>query len=121
MRIYKSLLSVLMACSFIGSSAALSPSEAFAENNISCNIYDTTIELESKEASGSISVDTAENGTVEAAELTETPFNVFDIYNAHQTYVKMHSGDKSLMYKKAEGIDVSYAWGRRPAPGLSFS
>lgn len=112
MRIYKGLLSVLMACSFIGSSAALSPSEAFAENNISCNIYDTTIDLESKEASGSISQDIADENTVDAASLTEIPYNVFDIYNAHQTYVKLHSGDKSLMYKKTEGIDVSYAQGK---------
>ncbi|MBP5379814.1 MAG: glycoside hydrolase family 25 protein [Ruminococcus sp.] len=112
MRIYKKLLSVLMSCTFIGSGAALSTSEAFAENNISCNIYDTTIDLESKEASGSISQDIYDGNTVDAASLTETPYNVFDIYNAHQKYVKLHSGDTSLMYKKAEGIDVSYAQGK---------
>jgi len=112
MRICKRLLSVLMACSFISTSAALSASDVFAENNISCNIHDTTIDSESKEAVSSLSQETLIDDNVGAAELTETPYNVFDIYNAHQTYVKLHSGDKSLMYKKAEGIDVSYAQGQ---------
>lgn len=98
MRIYKRLLSVLMACTFIGSSAALSASDVFAEDNISYNINDNIISDESKEVESSISVD---------SNSVDIPYNVFDIYNAHQTYVKMHSGDKSLMYKKRDGIDVS--------------
>ena len=63
---------------------------------------------------GSTSVEPASQAdTVAAASITtQTPYNVFDIYDAHQKYVKLHSGDKSMMYKKTEGIDVSYAQGK---------
>ncbi|MCR4795189.1 MAG: glycoside hydrolase family 25 protein [Ruminococcus sp.] len=116
----KSLLSVLITGTVICSATAL---QAFAANEPVTDIYDSTIFNESKESdsegissnvwavgsSSDIKTDVTEP-VVEA--VSETPFNVFDIYDAHQKYVKLHSGDPELMYRKSEGIDVSYAQGK---------
>jgi len=120
MGIFKSLLTVLISGAVISSGTAM---QAFAANDPVTDIYDSIIFNESKEsdneglsskigAAGSTSDITIDltDPVVEAA--TETPFNVFDIYDAHQKYVKLHSGDPELMYRKAEGIDVSYAQGK---------
>ncbi|MBR6995801.1 MAG: glycoside hydrolase family 25 protein [Ruminococcus sp.] len=67
----------------------------------------------SKVGNSSASEAIAQDENVSAsAAMLETPYNVFDIYDAHQKYVKLHSGDMSMIYKKAEGIDVSYAQGK---------
>ena len=116
----KSLLSVLMVSTVMCSATAL---QAFAANDPVTDIYDSIIFDESKESEGKgisssvwavgsssdVAIDAAENN-VEAT--AETPFNVFDIYDAHQKYVKLHSGDPEYMYRKTEGIDVSYAQGK---------
>lgn len=120
MGIFKSLLTVLISGAVISSGTAM---QAFAANDPVTDIYDSIIFNESKESdneglsskigvagsTSDITIDLTEP-VVEAA--TETPFNVFDIYDAHQKYVKLHSGDPELMYRKAEGIDVSYAQGK---------
>ncbi|WP_297955530.1 glycoside hydrolase family 25 protein [uncultured Ruminococcus sp.] len=120
MKICKALLSLLMTCSIISSGVAMSASAADSDT-----YNDITYSTESKEEDqltvpeqyhkvGSPSVEpTSQADTVAAASVTtQTPYNVFDIYDAHQKYVKLHSGDKSMMYKKTEGIDVSYAQGK---------
>jgi len=116
----KSLLSVLMVSTVMCSATAL---QAFAANDPVTDIYDSTIFSESKEPDSSgissnvWAVGSSSDVTVDAADTnveatSEKPFNVFDIYDAHQKYVKIHSGDPELMYRRSEGIDVSYSQGK---------
>ena len=102
MKIFRSLISILIACS-VGAGSALTASAVFAAENNGSYTYDSIFETESKVGAVSAEID---GQPVETAD--ETPFNVFDIYDAHQSYAKSHSGDKSYMYKKSEGIDVSH-------------
>jgi len=121
MKIYKTLLSLLITCGVISSGVMMSASAADS------NIYnDITNSSESKEdeeinvpdqivkvGNSALTENAVQDENVSAsAAMLETPYNVFDIYDAHQKYVKLHSGDMSMIYKKAEGIDVSYAQGK---------
>lgn len=119
MKICKTLLSLLITCGVISSGVVMSASAADS------NIYnDSTYSSESKEedqetspeqilrAGASPMVEPATQSENVSVPSLSNPFNVFDIYDAHQKYVKLHSGDKSMIYKKAEGIDVSYAQGK---------
>jgi GH25 family lysozyme M1 (1,4-beta-N-acetylmuramidase) len=130
----KSLLSVLICSTVMCSVTAL---QAFAANDPVTDIYDSTIFKESKEPDSSgissnvWAVGSSSDVKLDAAEpaveaVSETPFNVFDIYDAHQKFVKLHSGDPELMYRNAEGIDVSYAqgkidWKTVKASGIDFA
>lgn len=110
MHIQKSLLSVLIAAAVTGSGTAM---QAFAEN-IAADIYDSTIYSESKE-----------EAEVSAYGADESPYNVFDIYDAHQKYLKLNSGDSDLIYRQAEGIDVSkyqsdINWEKVAASGIDY-
>ena len=120
MKIFKTFLSLLITGGIISSGVVMSASAADSD------IYDNTYFGESKGTEYQISSDQMWNyGSnasidgvgndydVEAALSlnSELPYHVFDIYNAHQTYVKLHSGDMSMIYRKTEGIDVSYAQG----------
>lgn len=120
MSILKSLLSVLTISAVIGSGTAM---QACAANNAVTDIYDSTIFSESKVGEsggvvpsvwtvGSSSDLNIKTDDTNAEASSETPFNVFDIYDAHQQYVKLHSGGADLMYRKCEGIDVSYSQGK---------
>lgn len=121
MKILKTFLSLLITGGIISSGVVMSASAADSD------IYDNTYFDECKETEYQISYDqmwdydsnTSIDGVgndydVEAALSlnSELPYHVFDIYNAHQNYVKLHSGDMSMIYRKTEGIDVSYAQGR---------
>lgn len=131
MKISKKVITLLMACTFIGSGSFFSqkPVSAADSDNAdysSYDVYDNTLSSESKvfsEGSADKSVLSIGQGTKVTESISdvslaqteasaENPYKVFDIYNAHQRYVKLHSGDSSLMYKRADGIDVSYAQGK---------
>ena len=114
MKHLKRLLSALISCATVCSFTAFTVSAA--EDSIDTDLYDSTISTESKEPEiNDLSVEDAQNENPEnvpvvqsaPSALLETPFNVFDIYDAHQKYVQIQSGDKSYMYRKSEGIDVS--------------
>lgn len=121
MKICKALVSLLTACCIISSGVVMSVSAADSD------LYDNTYSSECKEQDeigvpdlsrkvGSVASDVELTTQTEVGDApsvtTEIPYNVFNIYNAHQTYLKLHSGDKSMIYRKTEGIDVSYAQGK---------
>ncbi|MCR5601092.1 MAG: glycoside hydrolase family 25 protein [Ruminococcus sp.] len=119
MKHLKRLLSALISCATISSCAAFTAS--VAADNTEIDIYDNSTNCSESKEDDSQSVPTqvwrvGKPGEISVQTETqtenETPFNVFDIYDAHQNYVKLKSGDKSMMYKKSEGIDVSYAQGK---------
>ena len=114
MKSFKRLLSALVSCAVI--SCCAFPVSVSAEE--SPEIYDSTISAESKEPepkNAPAQIESlATDNKVQSVAQTEntTPFNVFDIYDAHQKYVKQKSGEYDMTYKKSEGIDVSYAQGK---------
>jgi len=80
----------------------------FSEDSLS-DLYDNTNSTESKASvstENAVSVNENENAS-------EEPFNVFDIYNAHQDYISAaETVEPPPIYLNAEGIDVSYAQGK---------
>ena len=133
MKHLKRLLSALISCAVVCSFTAFTVSAA--EDSIDTVLYDSTISTENKEPEA---IDEylqdiqTENHEIESAvqaappTLTGTPFNVFDIYDAHQKYIKQQSGGYDMTYKKSEGIDVSYAqgkidWKAVKASGIDFA
>lgn len=109
MKLSKRILSTVISMVMTGAAIAASvvPS-AYAEDTVSAvtsDINDTINQEESK-----------------VEETTEAPFNVFDIYDAHQKVVPPKTTTpvqqpvvekpKPSIYKNSEGIDVSYAQGK---------
>ena len=91
MKLNKTILSLLLSCTFVCSAV---PSVSFAADT---TIYDSTISDESKEA---VSQDKNASGAV--------PFNVFDIYDAHQGYLAEHPEySVPSLERDCLGIDVS--------------
>ena len=114
MKMLKNLISILIACAITGTGSALT---VFALDNNNNNTF-----LEESKAVGAVSTE-LDDTYVEAAD--NSSFNVFDIYDAHESYSKSHSGEKSYMYKKSEGIDVSrwqgdIDWEKVAATGIDY-
>lgn len=121
MKFSRRLLSAALSGIFICSSAL---SQAVSADDNSTDIYDTIISEESKEKSEETNITEDEQTSETTTETTtttttavetvkavasaavEVPFNVFDIFTAHQGYVEnlLSSVNK---YRRAEGIDVS--------------
>ncbi|MBR4626371.1 MAG: glycoside hydrolase family 25 protein [Ruminococcus sp.] len=109
MKLNKTILSLLLSCTFVCSAV---PSVSFAADT---TIYDSTISDESKEA---VSQDKNASGAV--------PFNVFDIYDAHQGYLAEHPEySVPSLERDCLGIDVSQwqgnvDWAAVKASGVEF-
>lgn len=96
----KKIISSVLSVVLTGMSMSIPMTYAEKQTNPSVNIYNTINEIESKEESVRVSLpDSA------VSNKTDTPFNVFDIYQAHQSYMANLSGPS--LYRKANGIDVS--------------
>lgn len=124
MKILRSLLSALLACAVTcaGAAANIAGTPVFAAEFSSSYSYDNINASESKVV-GAVSPE-IEVQNVEASD--ENPFNVFDIYNAHQSYSLTHSGKADYMFKKSEGIDVSrwqgtINWEKVAATGIDYA
>ena len=116
-RILSAVLSVVCAGSAAFSGMMMSSvAEEESESVSLSDIYDSTNEAESKEAGVETEEDAPEQieeatASVEAptaaATSPSTPFNVFDIYNAHQDYVSEPEPEEPPIYINTKGIDVS--------------
>lgn len=144
MKLSKMVISFLMTCIFIGSGnflikAPVSAADSFSAENTSYDVYDNILSSESKvfsDSSVNTPIWTVGQGTKVGESISdvnlpqteassENPYKVFDIYKAHQRYVKLHSGDRSMMYRKTEGIDVSehqdkIDWPKVAATGIDY-
>lgn len=132
MKLFRRLLSALISCTVISSCAAFTASAADEEGAV---LYDSTNLTESKEPEPKNAptqfeqiegLGSEHNVQAVSPTVNETPFNVFDIYDAHQKYVNQKSGKIDMTYKKSEGIDVSYAqgkidWKAVKASGVDFA
>ncbi len=108
MKLKKSILSLLLSCTFVCS--AVTSTYVNAADTIT---YDSTNFTESKESV-----------TDEEVSSNETPFNVFDIYNAHQDYLAGNTPQPSLE-ADCFGIDVSQwqgdvDWAAVKASGVDY-
>jgi len=106
MKLNKKILSLLLSCTFALTAV---PSVSFAADNADNSaIYDTTISDESKESEASV------------------PFNVFDIYDAHQGYLADHPEYTApSVDRECYGIDVSQwqgnvNWAEVKASGIDY-
>lgn len=106
MKLNKKILSLLLSCTFALTAV---PSVSFAADKAeSSAIYDTTISAESKEAEAS------------------SPFNVFDIYDAHQGYLADHPEYTApSLERDCYGFDVSQwngsiDWAAVKASGVDY-
>ncbi|HRR76638.1 MAG TPA: glycoside hydrolase family 25 protein [Ruminococcus sp.] len=110
----KRLLSAVLSCvlaTAVFPTASLVTANAgqISEDSVS-DIYDSTNNAESK-----ASISTADAISADEQDMaSEEPFNVFDIYNAHQEFVSVKETPPPppSLYVKKEGIDVSYAQGK---------
>lgn len=110
----KRLLSAVLSCVlatavFPTASMVTANAGQISEDSVS-DIYDSTNNAESK-----ASISTADAISADDQDMaSEEPFNVFDIYNAHQEFVtvKETPPPPPSLYVKKEGIDVSYAQGK---------
>ncbi len=143
MKLSQRLLSAVLSCMFIGSSVI--SQAAYAEETettvSTTDIYDTTTSTESKEESEETTVTEAEqtseaisetivaeamNAVIAAGDAAaEIPFNVFEIYAAHQGYME-NLKKTPYKYRRAEGIDVSawqteIDWKQVKAEGIDFA
>lgn len=124
MKIMRNLFSAVISLAVISSSASIPMQAVLAAETAGAetsDIYDITKSSESKD-SQTIMVSDADVKT--AVTTSEAPFNVFDIYDAHQTYVKRH--DPSMLYRSTEGIDVSQwqgsiDWDTVAASGVDYA
>jgi GH25 family lysozyme M1 (1,4-beta-N-acetylmuramidase) len=99
MKLFRKVLSAMLSCAVVGSVISSSAVSAFAED--AADLADTTIndsinQAESKEET------TIPDEVLLEDSTAESPFNVFDIYTAHQGYVAANSGVEPF-----NGIDVS--------------
>ena len=106
MKLKNKILSLLLSCTFAVTAV---PSVCFAADDAdSSAIYDTTISAESKEVQAGI------------------PFNVFDIYDAHQGYLAEHQEHTPpSLERDCLGIDVSQwqgnvDWAAVKASGIDY-
>ena len=123
MKLSQRLLSAVLSCAFIGSAAFSQVVSAEEKETVtSADIHDTTTLTESKEESEETTVTEAEQTSEAISETTvteameavisagnaaaEIPFNVFDIFAAHQGYLE-NLRNSANKYRRAEGIDVS--------------
>ena len=121
MKIFRRLISVLITCAVACTGAAVTGSSVLAADIGSPYIYDN-INISESKVVGAVSPE-FEGQAVEASD--DDPFNVFDIYDAHRSYSKSHSGDRNYMFKKSEGIDVSQwqgdiNWEKVAATGIDY-
>lgn len=106
MIISKKILSTVF--SFVLTGISVSIPLTYAENQMNSTsviLYNTTNRIESKGESAEIALTETAEQTKTADNKVEAPFNVFDIYQAHQSYIA--ALDEPSLYRKANGIDVS--------------
>jgi len=93
---HSKILSVILSCALAAAGLSSAVPVSYAEEAVSDAIlYDSTYQAESKEAAADISSE---------EDISDAPFNVFDIYNAHQGYVAEHSPQIDVDLK---GVDIS--------------
>ena len=111
---HSKILSVILSCALAAAGLSSALPVSYAEDTVSdAIIYDSTDQAESKEADVNVSAETDDS---------DAPFNVFDIYNAHQDYIAEHTPQLDV---ELEGVDISewqgtIDWQKLKASGIDY-